>query len=565
MGAPSIIELTRKLPPLRQARELVNHFASTLQPTVGVLHVPSTRDLVEKIYQSLLEGEDPSWADLMLLFSIFAGAALAWTPGLLEILNATREEAMAAFKAYTHYAYAILDHPTYPLQPSTTALVAMSIMAHLVMNTDGIPMKVPMLRQRCLLMSRELQIHRLDTAKSREERRLNGCDEIDVEVQRRIWWNMVASDWLLSFSGGSQEGAYIFQPKHMNVNLPSNTDDEFITTAGVQQEFPLSIPTSMSAFIFRVKGSELCREVIDALPSILLDSQAPDYDTILDLDAKFQDAFSRLPEFLKLDPVSIERTREICKERPYIAWQRLGIHFSLHTRLCRLHRHYHLEGITNRKYAYSHMVCIHSAHKVLEIRRSMDEVSADVGLMPGRFWTVMHHVFFAALILAMNVSFDPHAPNAAEQKAKVLAAYHTLEKSKQESGYMMQGIQKNLQTLMSTLHKQRTQTAVASQRDASVAQNSAAITSSDSGSIPLPVQGFGDSLTSHGNQNADILQPSSPIAADGMSGGNLINDIGEEGWERVWSEFVAVAPELDVPQWNALLEDVDFNPPLDLY
>lgn len=81
------------------------------------------------------------------------------------------------------------------MQSSTTAPVAIGTMAHLLMDTDGFPVKVLVLRHRRVLMSRDMQIHRLDTAKCREERRLKGCDMIDIEVQRRVRWNMVASDW----------------------------------------------------------------------------------------------------------------------------------------------------------------------------------------------------------------------------------------------------------------------------------------------------------------------------------------------------------------------------------
>ncbi|KAJ5174464.1 uncharacterized protein N7482_000341 [Penicillium canariense] len=550
--SPTIIDITRKFPPLRQARELFDHFARTLQPTFGVLHIPSARSLMEATYECLLEGEEPSAADLMLLFSIFAGAALVWTPQLLEKLNSTREEAKAAFIAYTRVALAILDHPHRAVQASTTFLVATGTMAHLLMNTDGFPLKVHLLRHRCLLISREMQIHRLDTARCREERRLKGCDMIDIEVQRRMWWNMVASDWLLSFSGGPQEGAYTFQPKHMNVNLPSNTDDEFITSSGIQQEFPMSIPTSMSAFIIRVKSSSLCREVIDALPSILLDSTEPDYDTILALDAKFHNLINELPVHFRLDPDSVEQSRGICKERPYLAWQRVSIHFSIHTRLCRLHRPYHLEGIMNSNYAYSHMMCIRSAQTVLELRRSMDELDTDFGLKPARFWTVMHHVFFAALILAMDVSFNPLAPDAADRKAKVLAAYQTLEKSKQESNYLMEGIQKNLQTLMSTLQKHRPQASHSAGKDAAMRANQST------------GHGVVDSMMTPGADNPTTIPPSSTMMTDDSLTGVVLNHIDEAGWEQLWSEFVAVAPELDAPQWNSLLENVDFNPQLDV-
>ncbi|KAJ5953138.1 hypothetical protein N7454_000034 [Penicillium verhagenii] len=492
----------------------------------------------------------------MLLFSIFAGAALGWTPDLLEKLNATNEGARAALIAYSRFALAILDHPSQIIQPSTIALVAIGTLGHIIMNTDGFPSRVQMLRHHCLLMSRELKIHRLDTAKAREERRIKGCDMIDVEVQRRAWWSMVASDWLLSFSGGPQEGAYLFQPRHMNVNMPSNTDDEFITSDGAYQDFPLSVPTSMSAFIARVQGADLCRQVIDALPSILLDSQEPDYATVLELDDKFHDHILKLPTHFKLDPESIEKSRQVCKERPYIAWQRISIHFSLHTRLCRLHRPYHLEGITNPKYAYSHIVCIRSAHKVLELRRAMDEVAPEVGLKAARFWTVMHHVFFAALILAMDVSFNPVAPNAEARKAQVLAAYEMLERSRRESNNLMEGIQKNLQTLMSTLHKRRSSTSTLP-KTAAARERSVATTLS-----------MGDRSANDAGEPVNALDgtsftaPPSLIAADGEG---LLNDLGEDDWERLWSDFVAVAPDLDVPQWNSLLEDVNFAPQLELY
>lgn len=342
----------------------------------------------------------------------------------------------------------------------------------------------------------------------------------------------------------------MFQPKHMNVNLPSNTDDEFITAEGVLQEFPLTVPTSISGFIFRVKGADLCREVIDALPSVLLDSQEPDYDTILALDSRFQACLEGLPFFFKLDNESIEQSKEICRERPYISYQRLQVHFSLHTRLCRLHRRYHIEGITNPKYAYSHMVCIRSAHKVLELRRAMDDL--DIDFKAARFGVVMNHVFSAALVLALDVSFNPQAPDAEARKSKVCAAYQILEQSREESNYLMAGISKNLQTLMSTLHRNRSDASLAPQvdhpRGHSVAPGVAGHQQQGDGLVsqvlkPLP-----------GSYDEGLATAPPSLVTDG---GNLINNLGQDDWERLWGEFVAVAPDLDAPQWNSLLEDVD--------
>ncbi|KAJ5468226.1 hypothetical protein N7475_005978 [Penicillium sp. IBT 31633x] len=539
-----MIDAIKQLPPIGQARELFDHFVKRLHPTFGILHIPSTRSLMEESYQGMLNGEQPSPTNLMLLFSIFSGAALVWSPQLLQTLNATQAEARAAFDKYSQLALSILEHPLQPVQPSTAAIIAIDTLAHLLTNREGLSIKISLLKTRCLLMARTMQIHRLDTAQSQEERRRKGCNLVEIEVQRRFWWYMVASDWLSGFSGSPQEGAYVFQPRHMNVNYPTNIDDDLMEATGAQQAFPLSAPTVISGSIQRGKLANLCREVVDAMPSILLDSQEPDYEVILALDKNFHEYLEEIPEFFKLDKESIQKSQEICEERPYIAWQRVNLHFSFHTRLCRLHRPYHLEGVTNPKYAYSHMVCIRSAQTVLELRRAMDDIDPEAGWYPARFWRVMQHVFLAALTLATDVSFNPDAPDAEARKAKVLAAYKTLEKSKEDSGSLVEGVQKNMQTLLSTLQKQG---------------------GSLAGSKARPVAprdtGLNGALISGPNELSmtNQVDNSSDTQAGLIMSGALTDGIGEDGWQQLWSEFVAVAPDLDVPQWNSLLDDVDFG------
>lgn len=330
----------------------------------------------------------------------------------------------------------------------------------------------------------------------------------------------------------------------MKVNYPSNIDDDLMEATRVQQASPLSVPTVISGSIQRARLANLCREVVDAMPSILLDSQEPDYEVILALDKMLHEFLEDIPEFFKLDEESIHKSQEICKERPYIAWQRINLHFSFHTRLCRLHRPYHLEGVTNPKYAYSHMVCIRSAQTVLELRRAMDDIDPEAGWYPARFWRVMQHVFLAALTLATDVSFNPDAPDAEARKAKVLAAYKTLEKSKEDAGSLVEGVQKNMQTLLSTLQKQGGSLAGSKERPVAprdTGLNGALISGSDELSMT--------------NQVGNSLDTQVGLSMSGA----LTDDIGEEGWQQLWSEFVAVAPDLDVPQWNSLLDDVDFG------
>lgn len=179
----------------------------------------------------------------------------------------------------------------------------------------------------------------------------------------------------------------------MNVNYPSNADDESITLAGLKYEQSLSDPTTMSAFIQRLKLANICREIVDTLPPFFSEPQETDYAVVLTLDDKLRSYLKELPVFFQLDPASVQASYEICRQRPHIAWQRVGIHFSLYARLSRLHRPYHLTHFKDPRYNYSHATCIGSAHTILELRRSMDDLAPLAGVRPAHFWTIMQHVF----------------------------------------------------------------------------------------------------------------------------------------------------------------------------
>lgn len=177
-----------QLPSLGQARDLISHFAQTMQQTIAIFHMPSTRILIEQAYDTIGRGDTPPLDNLLTLFVVFAGAAHACTSQMLEKLGATEDAARTAFTAYTHLAMQIVAHP--PLSPSTTCLAAMATLLNLLISADGVPIAVHVLRSRYLVMAQAMQLHKLDAAGRRKP-----LDMVEAEVQRRVWWDAVATDW----------------------------------------------------------------------------------------------------------------------------------------------------------------------------------------------------------------------------------------------------------------------------------------------------------------------------------------------------------------------------------
>jgi hypothetical protein len=140
--------------------------------------------------------ENPKIENILMLFSIFAGAALAWTDDLLHKLEATKENATSAFECYIQHAMSIVEDGHTLLAPSVTAVSAISTLAHVAVNSDdGFPIRAMNLRSRCYWICREMKINRLDSPSAQKEREVAGSNTIELEVQRRVWWFMVASDW----------------------------------------------------------------------------------------------------------------------------------------------------------------------------------------------------------------------------------------------------------------------------------------------------------------------------------------------------------------------------------
>lgn len=318
----------------------------------------------------------------------------------------------------------------------------------------------------------------------------------------------------------------MIQERHMKVDYPQNVNDDQITREGIEQR---SLPcgySDMSGFLERIRLATVCREVVDALPSPYLhEEEPPDYSLIVRQHDRLQNYLDTLPIYYRTDPTSTEQCRELCEKHPMVVLQRLSAHFSCQMRISRLHRPYHLEAFTDARYAKSREACVKAASTVLNLRGQMEKLGQRLGIYPARSWIFMQHIFVSALTLALEFSYNPDAPDAADRKAKVLAACQTLERAHEASGSIMTGVKMNIETLMTTLNERR---------NAHMARHNQPTVS---------------------NKCADGFWKD--VMLDNQAhNGRLDQDV-DQDWHVLFDQFLSAAPELDALQLDLLLDDLN--------
>lgn len=161
-------------------------------------------------------------------------------------------------------------------------------------------MRARSLHGAALTVARDIGLHKID---SPDRRPVQGKDGVVMtEIKRRLWWHVASTDWLLSISGGPQEGCYLVHTRHMHVNRPRNITDDDLEKEGAEFNRPISEPTQMSYFLQRIRSAELARDIADAWPLGTSDVESVDYNQIIEVDAKFEEFFKDMPVFFRGDP-----------------------------------------------------------------------------------------------------------------------------------------------------------------------------------------------------------------------------------------------------------------------
>ncbi|KAF2686189.1 hypothetical protein K458DRAFT_363820 [Lentithecium fluviatile CBS 122367] len=528
-----------QLPSYERAVQLLDFYAHNVCWTYHFVHVPTLRRHLQQTYQYLEQDGSPEPSVLALLCSVFA-LAKYFTHQQGTGNEVPGEQGYGTLVALTSRALSQARHLDHPTLESIQAVLLLA--SSLLLNT-GATTAFRILLTAMYMSAQALLIHQIDSPKNQQQRRNTAYDHVELEMKRRIWWHIASSDWIFAFISGTQTETYIVPSSRTHVSLPSNADDAAITTSHSPSE-PDNVPTEMTYFLFRCRLSIIFREFMDTAAEKGLGIDEVPYDDVLVFDAKINTFIDSVPYFLKTTPESRQRCVQLDQQRPYLIWQRLMAQFGASTRMSGLHRPYIALGARDPKFAYSRMVCLRSARTVLEFEKILRaEMAASPTLMmpdPSKIWAMMYQVFFATMVLVMDYHFNRDEPRAREREDEILECCRRLERASGVSSVARRG----LEELKGVMRQWGLLADGASNSRGAGAERQHTGGGDGGGGID---GGATWAATDSGQitgrepvQDQDVT----PITVD---------EFATSSWMDSWDFNV----DLDIPQWNALFQDLE--------
>lgn len=190
---PDEIVLTKLLPSRTDMMGHFDYYCYHLDYQYHLIMVHRTRQDILSVYKAVDENQVEA-VDVGVLALIFSIASSALFFQLLSTQSA--EHAEAASREMTYLCGVALIQANYMTCPSIPALQATMIIGHhmngLTMDPHISSFFVP---GAMIAQAKSLGLHIIDCPRSQEEREANGYDKTELELKRRLWWDLATYDW----------------------------------------------------------------------------------------------------------------------------------------------------------------------------------------------------------------------------------------------------------------------------------------------------------------------------------------------------------------------------------
>nr|OQO19132.1 hypothetical protein B0A51_12987 [Rachicladosporium sp. CCFEE 5018] len=394
------------LPLLDEALALFTAYLEHVYPLQHLLYEPDVRGAIKELYTALSAFAPFNYSDCALLLSTLASLA-SYDPDLLG--NSFGGGPLAYY--WLRCSRDLLDYCTRSgssdLQMVQTNIIAMFLIYHL----EGISPASRHLHAAAIVAAKNMGLHVMDGMHSRVKE-VTQRQIIDAEVRRRVWWHLTATDWSLSLCGGPQEGTYSIMPTQMQVKLPRNITDEDLASQDASFERSDAEGIPMTYYLQRIKLGKVCREAADLTWELSTIRQPGEvsYDRITTLDAKLTGLLDNCPMTI----INVTNTTDAAQAK-----QQMFTYLTIQARRCKLHMPFFLRAGHNPAYQPSKSACLQSAKYILLVLRQALPANLAHDRSGMHCVTFQHHLFIAAIVLAMDACLHRDAFGTADSLMKL--------------------------------------------------------------------------------------------------------------------------------------------------
>ncbi|KAI4955842.1 hypothetical protein J4E91_000049 [Alternaria rosae] len=390
------------LPLKEEATILLDIYITELNYIQHVTHTPSLPAILDEIYRSIESYEPTDPSKVALLLSIIAHTTHVWS--VPDGLNRERPLFLSSTQARSQTSiwikatYNVLETLQEGHSLALEAIQGIIILSYVLCNIEGVSLRYRSLISTGLLLCREMGLHRID-----HESNADAAQTLKAEVGRRVWWYLIATDWLLAARyGGPSGGVYQTNPFHFHVNKPLNINDIDLLATGPQAFLPLSQQTDMSYFLQRIRLAEISRFLVDQLTS----APTQRSDHLMAMDRQLVELMHETPAFFLLDYYD----STFSPEKPnHVFIQAYFLNTLIHTQRCKLH----LTSLTRPSASMnisttpsSRTACLYSARQLIYLESKLLLSRHPFARRPQRPPAGLYSIFIATIALLMDACLN---------------------------------------------------------------------------------------------------------------------------------------------------------------
>lgn len=189
----STIHLPSYLPPKTETISLFRYYCDFLDYLYHLIIPARVERFIEDIYENLSRNEPIDLNHIALIFGIIS------TSTFFQLSIESSEYVEVCSQELSFLTGAALIQSNQIAYPTVEGLQAAMVLGHHLPRMSLNPSVSALFVHGTLVsQAKSLGLHLLDSPRVMEERRITGFDKVDVELKRRLWWDLVSYEWYVS-------------------------------------------------------------------------------------------------------------------------------------------------------------------------------------------------------------------------------------------------------------------------------------------------------------------------------------------------------------------------------